>query len=67
MNAADAIRRVGVKFAARAQDGLAFATNEYDVDRYQKTRRLAAELLSALSGRPTDELALQLGSDLGCR
>ncbi len=42
MNAADAIRRVGIKPAALAQDGLTFATNDYDVDRYQQVRRLAA-------------------------
>lgn len=65
MSAADGIRRIGVKLAALAQNGLAFATNDYDVDRYQQTRRLAAELLSALSGRPADELALQLGHDSG--
>lgn len=65
MNAADAIRRVGVRLAALAQDGLAFAANDYDVDRYQQTRRLATELLSALSGRRADELELQLGRDSG--
>jgi len=65
VNAADALRRIAVKLAALAQDGLTFAINDYDVDRYQQTRRLAAELLSTLSGRPADELAVQLGRDFG--
>ncbi|MBO0865205.1 MAG: NUDIX hydrolase N-terminal domain-containing protein [Mycobacterium sp.] len=65
MNATDAVRRVAVKLAALAQDGLTFAINDYDVDRYQQARRLAAELLSTLSGRPADELVVQLGRDFG--
>jgi ADP-ribose pyrophosphatase YjhB (NUDIX family) len=65
VNAAYALRRIAVKLAALAQDGLTFAINDYDVDRYQQTRRLAAELLSTLSGRPADELAVQLGCDFG--
>ena len=62
---ADALRRIGIRLAALAQDGLAFAANEYDLDRYQQVGRLAAELLSALSGRPTDELVVELGRDSG--
>jgi 8-oxo-dGTP pyrophosphatase MutT (NUDIX family) len=64
-SAADAVRRIGIKLAALAQDRLTFATSEYDVDRYQQARRLAAELLSALSGRPADELTVELGRDSG--
>ncbi|MGH3554873.1 MAG: NUDIX hydrolase N-terminal domain-containing protein, partial [Mycobacterium sp.] len=58
---ADAVRRIGIKLAALAQDGLTFAANEYDVDRYQQLSRLAAELLSALSERPVEELVIELG------
>lgn len=65
MNAAEAIRRISIQLAAFAQDGLTFATNDYDVDRYQQIRRLAAELMSELSGRPVDELAVELGRDSG--
>ena len=64
-SAANAVRRIGIKLAALAQDGLTFATSEYDVDRYQQARRLAAELLSALSGRPAGELTVELGRDSG--
>lgn len=59
------MRRIGVKLSALAQDGLAYAAGEYDLDRYQQVGRLAAELLSALSGRPADELAVELGRDSG--
>jgi ADP-ribose pyrophosphatase YjhB (NUDIX family) len=65
MDAAHVLRRIGIKLAALAQDGLTFATNEYDEDRYQQARRLAAELMSALSGRAADELAVELGRDWG--
>jgi ADP-ribose pyrophosphatase YjhB (NUDIX family) len=64
-SAADAVRRIGVKLSALAQDGLAYTAGEYDLDRYQQVGRLAAELLSALSGRPADELAVELGRDSG--
>jgi len=63
--AADAIRRIGIKLAALAQDGLTYAASDYDLDRYQQVSRLAAELLSALSGRPAAELAVELGRDSG--
>ena len=63
--AADEIRRIGIKLAALAQDGLTFAASDYDLDRYQQVSRLAAELLSALSGQPADELAVELGRDSG--
>jgi ADP-ribose pyrophosphatase YjhB (NUDIX family) len=63
--AADAARRIGIRLAAIAQDGLAYGASPYDLDRYQQVGRLAAELLSALSGRPADELAVELGRDSG--
>lgn len=64
-SAADTVRRIGIKLAALAQDGLAYAANDYDVDRYQQVRQLAAELLATLSGRESDELAFELGRDSG--
>ena len=59
------MRRTGIKLSALAQDGLAYGDDEYDLDRYQQVGRLAAELLSVLSGRPAGELALELGRDSG--
>ena len=62
---ADAVRRIAIKLSALAQDGLTFAANPYDVDRYRQVSRLATDLLAALSGRPADELATELGRDSG--
>ena len=62
---ADAVRRIGIKLAALAQDGLTFATGDYDLDRYRQVSALAAELLAVISGRPAAELAVELGRDSG--
>ena len=59
------VRRIGIKLAALAQDGLTYGADEYDLDRYRQMSRLAAELLSVVSGQPADELALELGRDVG--
>ena len=63
--AADAVRRIGIKLAALAQDGLTFAAGDYDLDRYRQVSELAAELLAVISGRPAAELTLELGRDSG--
>jgi ADP-ribose pyrophosphatase YjhB (NUDIX family) len=62
---ADTVRRIGIRLSALAQDGLTYAVDEYDQDRYRQLSRLAAELISVLSGRPTEELAVELGRDSG--
>jgi ADP-ribose pyrophosphatase YjhB (NUDIX family) len=64
-SAGDAVRRAAIKLAALAQDGLLYADDDYDRDRYQQVGRLAAELLATLSGRQAGELALELGRDSG--
>jgi ADP-ribose pyrophosphatase YjhB (NUDIX family) len=43
-DAGDAVRRIGIRLSALAQDGLAYAPSGYDLDRYQQVGRLAAEL-----------------------
>ena len=63
--AADAARRIGIKLAALAQDGLTFATGDYDLDRYRQVSELATGLLAAISGRPGADLAIELGRDSG--
>ena len=64
-SAADAVRRIGIRLSALAQDGLTYAPSGYDLDRYGQVGQLAAELLAVLSGRPAAELALELGRDSG--
>jgi ADP-ribose pyrophosphatase YjhB (NUDIX family) len=64
---ADAVRRIGIRLSALAQDGLTDAADDYDRDRdrYRQLSQLAAELLAAISGRPAGELAVELGRDSG--
>ena len=64
-SAADAVRRAAIKLAALAQDGLVYAADDYNQDRYQQVARLATELLATVSGMAPEELALQLGRDSG--
>jgi len=64
-SAGDAVRRIGIRLSALAQDGLTYASSGYDLDRYQQVGRLAAELLAVVSGRPAEELAVELGRDSG--
>lgn len=59
------MRRISIRLAALAQDGLAYAASDYDLDRYRQVGVLAAELLSVLSDRPAEELAAELGRDSG--
>jgi ADP-ribose pyrophosphatase YjhB (NUDIX family) len=62
---ADDVRRIGIRLAALAQNGLAYAAGDYDLDRYRQVGTLAAELLSVVSGRSQDELTAELGRDSG--
>jgi ADP-ribose pyrophosphatase YjhB (NUDIX family) len=62
---ADAVRRIGIRLSALAQDGLTYAASDYDLDRYQQLGELAAELLAVVSGRQAEELTLELGRDSG--
>jgi ADP-ribose pyrophosphatase YjhB (NUDIX family) len=62
---ADAVRRIGIRLSALAQDGLTFGADAYDLDRYRQLSRLAVELISVISDRPADELAVELGRDSG--
>jgi ADP-ribose pyrophosphatase YjhB (NUDIX family) len=63
--AADAVRRIGIRLSALAQDGLTYAAGDYDLDRYRQVSQLAADLLAVISGRPSAELAVELGRDSG--
>ena len=59
---AEAVRRAAITVAALAQDGLTFATDPYDVDRYRKLADLAADLVATVAGRPAEQLRLELGA-----
>ena len=59
------MRRIAIKLSALAQDGLTYGADDYDLDRYRQISAMAAELLSAISGRPAEELAIELGRDTG--
>jgi Hydrolase of X-linked nucleoside diphosphate N terminal/NUDIX domain len=63
--AADTVRRIAIKVAALAQDGLTYGADDFDLDRYRQLHGLAAELLAVLSDRPAEELAIELGRDSG--
>jgi ADP-ribose pyrophosphatase YjhB (NUDIX family) len=63
--AGEAVRRIGIKLAALAQDGLTFAADDYDLDRYRQVSQLAVDLLAVISGQPAAELAVELGRDSG--
>ena len=65
--ASDVVRAVALKVAALGHDGLVFSTDPYDRDRYRQLGDLAAQLLAAISGRPAEELVLELGTDEGYR
>ncbi|WP_336921959.1 NUDIX hydrolase N-terminal domain-containing protein [Aquipuribacter sp. SD81] len=63
--AGERVRRAAVRLAALAQDGLTFAGNDYETERYTAISGLAVELLAAVSGRDGTELAVELGRDSG--
>jgi ADP-ribose pyrophosphatase YjhB (NUDIX family) len=63
--AADEVRRIAVTLASLAKAGLTYGEISYDLDRYRKISDLATQLLAAVSDRGADELALELGRDVG--
>lgn len=62
---AERVRRLAIALSALSQSGLAYTTNEYDLDRYRKVGALAAELLGAVTAEPGAHWALELGRDHG--
>lgn len=53
------------RLTAIAQNGVAFATNSYDRDRYQQVREVAAAMLAAASGTVPDMILPLLAADDG--
>ena len=63
--AADAVRRVGIKLAALAQDGLTYGADEYDLDRYRQLAGWRSSCSRCSAGSRPAELAIELGRDSG--
>jgi ADP-ribose pyrophosphatase YjhB (NUDIX family) len=53
------------RLQAIAQNGLEYAANPFDVERYQAVRRVAAEMLAAGSGVPIDRVLERWSGELG--
>lgn len=53
------------QLAALSQNGLTYAENPYDIDRYEKVRQIAAEMMSAQSGLDTETLLTILAREEG--
>lgn len=62
---ADRVRRAAVALTALSQNGLTFASSDFDTDRWRKVRELAVDLLAMLGDRPVGELRLELDRDTG--
>ena len=50
---------------ALAQSGLTFSTNGYDIERYQRLRAIAAEMMAHGAGQPLERITALFEQDLG--
>lgn len=48
-----------------ARNGLAYGTNPYDIDRYERLLKVAAELLSMVATQPLEEIERVFVTDIG--
>jgi len=62
---ADLIRRTAIAMSALSQGGLTYGENDYDLDRYRKLAKLAADLLAAVTEQSAADWRLELGKDKG--
>ncbi len=53
------------RLQALAQNGLTYAANPFDVDRFQAVRQVAAEMLAAGLGSPIDSVLEGMSSEFG--
>ncbi len=60
------IGQIADELRAHAGNGLFFSTDPYDLDRFRRTRDLAAELLALVDGRSTVEIGRIFQEDLMC-
>jgi ADP-ribose pyrophosphatase YjhB (NUDIX family) len=59
------LNTIAVELAAMAQNGLTYATDHYDLDRYHRMRRLSADLLSLISDEDAVTIDKQLALEFG--
>jgi ADP-ribose pyrophosphatase YjhB (NUDIX family) len=57
----DSVKRV----LALAQNGLAYADNPYDIERYEELRRLGGEMLARLADSPVETVSALLAGETG--
>jgi len=53
------------RIAALAQNGLAYAENPFDRERYEELRTIAAEIMARAAAAPIDELRMMLAGESG--
>jgi ADP-ribose pyrophosphatase YjhB (NUDIX family) len=67
IEAAARLVQIADQIRAMASNGLNYSTNPYDIDRYQRLQKLAAELLSMAATQPLDEIERVFIADVGLR
>jgi ADP-ribose pyrophosphatase YjhB (NUDIX family) len=59
------LHALAVELAAMAQNGLNYATDRYDLARYERLRSAAAEMLAMASGGEPEQILLLLAAETG--
>ncbi|MGH3424712.1 MAG: NUDIX hydrolase, partial [Nocardioidaceae bacterium] len=59
------LHRVAVELVAMSQNGLTYATDHYDIERYERLRTIAAELLATVGGCEPGEFRRALAAEAG--
>lgn len=59
------LHAMAVELAAMSQNGLTYATDHYDLARYERLRTLAADLLALVSGGTAGEFRAALAAEAG--
>jgi 8-oxo-dGTP pyrophosphatase MutT (NUDIX family) len=65
VGAAARLAQIADQIRAMSSNGLNYSNNSYDIDRYQRLLKLAAELLSMAATQPLDELERIFIADVG--
>lgn len=65
MEEMDSWTALAMKVQSLAQNGLAYANNPFDRERYTELRRIAAEMLSCCSGVPSEQIQPFFCSETG--